>query len=82
MMHQQGTHWSVRPKSTRVGAYEIALEYVTEAADLFRPVRKPGVDLDALAGKIQEEAAAAFVASWNELLGVIASKSASLAKAS
>ena len=44
--------------------------------------RKPGVDLDALAGKLQEEGAAAFVASWNELLGVIASKSASLTKAS
>jgi transaldolase len=44
--------------------------------------RKPGVDLDALAGKLQEEGAAAFVASWNELLGVIASKSASLARAS
>jgi transaldolase len=44
--------------------------------------RKAGVDPDALAAKLQEEGAASFVASWNELLGVIASKSASLAKAS
>jgi len=40
---------------------------------------KGGVDLDALAARLQEEGAAAFVASWNELLRVIASKSASLA---
>jgi len=40
---------------------------------------KAGVDLDALAAKLQEEGAAAFVTSWNELLKVIASKSASLA---
>jgi transaldolase len=44
--------------------------------------RKAGVDLDALAAKLQEEGAASFVASWNELLGVIASKGSSLAKAS
>jgi len=44
--------------------------------------RGAGVDLDALATKLQDEGAASFVASWNELLDVIASKSASLAKAS
>jgi transaldolase len=44
--------------------------------------RNAGVDLDALAAKLQEEGAASFVASWNELLGVIASKGSSLAKAS
>ncbi len=44
--------------------------------------RKAGVDLDALAAKLQEEGATSFVASWNELLGVIASKGSSLAKAS
>lgn len=43
--------------------------------------RKAGVDIDALATKLQEEGAASFAASWNELLGVIASRSASLAKA-
>jgi transaldolase len=44
--------------------------------------RKAGVDLAALAAKLQEEGAASFVASWNELLSVISSKCASLAKAS
>src|SRR5262249_60415533 len=43
--------------------------------------RKTGVDIDALAAKLQKEGAAAFVASWNELLGVIASKSAALGRA-
>jgi transaldolase len=43
--------------------------------------RKAGVSLDALAAKLQEEGAASFVASWNELLGVIGSKGSSLAKA-
>jgi transaldolase len=43
--------------------------------------RKAGVDLDALAKKLQDDGAASFVASWNELLGVIASKSAALGKA-
>jgi hypothetical protein len=37
-----------------------------------------GVGLDALAAKLQDDGAAAFVASWNELLKVIASKSAAL----
>jgi transaldolase len=44
--------------------------------------RKAGVDLEALAAKLQDEGAASFVGSWNELLGVIASKGSSLAKAS
>ncbi len=43
--------------------------------------RAAGVDLDALAAKLQTEGAASFVASWNELMGVIASKSATLAAA-
>ena len=43
---------------------------------------KAGVDVDALAAKLQEEGAKSFVQSWNEMLGVIASKSARLAKAS
>ena len=43
--------------------------------------RKAGVDIDALAAKLQEEGAASFVASWNELLAVIASKSAALGRA-
>jgi transaldolase len=43
---------------------------------------KAGVDLDALAAKLQDEGAASFVASWNNLLSVIASKGSSLARAS
>ncbi len=39
-----------------------------------------GVDLDALAARLQDEGAKAFVNSWNELMGVIASKSAALEK--
>jgi transaldolase len=39
--------------------------------------RKAGVDLDALAAKLQSDGAASFVQSWNELLGVIASKGGS-----
>jgi transaldolase len=41
---------------------------------------RAGVDLAALAEKLQTDGAAAFVSSWNDLLGVIASKSASLQK--
>ena len=37
-----------------------------------------GIDIDALAARLQEEGAAAFVKSWNELLGVIAAKRAAL----
>jgi len=41
-----------------------------------------GIDIDALAARLQDEGAKSFVNSWNELMGVIASKSAALAKAS
>jgi len=41
-----------------------------------------GIDVDALAARLQDEGANAFVKSWNDLLAVIASKSAVLAKAS
>ncbi len=40
-----------------------------------------GIDLAALAAQLQQEGAAAFVKSWNDLMAVIASKSAALAKA-
>jgi transaldolase len=40
-----------------------------------------GVDIDALAARLQDEGAESFVKSWNELMGVIAAKSASLGKA-
>jgi transaldolase len=40
---------------------------------------KAGIDIDALAAQLQDEGAKSFVSSWNELMGVIASKSAVLA---
>src|SRR5216683_1127502 len=40
-----------------------------------------GVDVNALASQLQDEGAKSFVASWRELMGVIASKSALLDKA-
>ena len=43
---------------------------------------KAGIDIDALAARLQEQGAKSFVNSWNELLSVIASKSAALKKAS
>ena len=42
---------------------------------------KAGVDCDALAARLQDEGATSFVKSWNDLMTVIASKSASLQKA-
>jgi transaldolase len=42
---------------------------------------KTGVDVDALAAELQDEGAKSFVKSWNELMVVIASKSAALKKA-
>src|SRR6516165_3227534 len=41
---------------------------------------KVGIDVVALAAQLQDEGAKAFVKSWNDLLGVIASKSAALAR--
>jgi transaldolase len=42
---------------------------------------KAGINVDALAAQLQDEGAKSFVKSWNELLAVIASKSAALKKA-
>ena len=42
---------------------------------------RAGVDIETLAAKLQEDGAKSFVASWTELLAVIASKSAALASA-
>jgi transaldolase len=44
--------------------------------------RKAGIDLNALATRLQDEGAASFVKSWNELMAVIVSKSAALQEAS
>jgi len=42
---------------------------------------KAGIDVDALAARLQDEGAKSFVKSWNDLMGVIASKRAVLQKA-
>jgi transaldolase len=42
---------------------------------------KAGIDIDALAAQLQSDGAKAFVNSWNELMGVITSKSAALKEA-
>jgi transaldolase len=43
---------------------------------------KAGIDLGALANQLQDEGAKSFVKSWNDLIGVIESKSNTLKKAS
>jgi transaldolase len=43
---------------------------------------KAGIDVDALASQLQDEGAKSFVGSWSDLMGVIRSKCATLAKAS
>jgi transaldolase len=48
---------------------------------VFGEFAKAGVDINGLATKLQDEGAAAFVKSWNELMGVIVSKSAALQNA-
>jgi transaldolase len=42
---------------------------------------KAGINLDALAARLQDEGAKSFAKSWNELIGVIASKTAALREA-
>jgi transaldolase len=43
---------------------------------------KASIDVDALAAQLQEEGAKSFIASWNELVGVMASKCTTMQKAS
>jgi transaldolase len=52
-----------------------------DCEDVLAAFGKAGVDIEALAAKLQEDGAKSFVASWNELLAVIASKSAALGSA-
>jgi transaldolase len=42
---------------------------------------KAGIDINALAARLQEDGAKAFVTSWNELMSVIANKSAAISTA-
>ena len=53
-----------------------------DSATMLAEFRGAGIDADALASKLQAEGETSFVASWNELMKVIASKSAAVAKAS
>jgi transaldolase len=43
---------------------------------------KAGIDIDALAARLQDEGASSFVKSWNDLMACIESKSAAIRKAS
>jgi transaldolase len=50
-----------------------------DADDTLAQISKAGVDIDALAKKLQEDGAQAFVKSWNHLLQAIADKARQLA---
>ncbi len=52
-----------------------------DCEDVLARFGKAGVDVVALAARLQEEGAKSFVNSWNELMAVIASKSAAIAAA-
>ena len=49
-----------------------------DCEDVLAQFAGAGIDVDALAAQLQEEGAKSFVKSWNNLMDVIASKSASL----
>jgi transaldolase len=51
------------------------------AREMLSRIAAAGVDLDALAAKLQKDGADAFVASWNSLMSSIDRKSAALAGA-
>jgi transaldolase len=53
-----------------------------DSEEVLAQFAKSGIDIDALAARLQDEGAKSFVKSWNELMGVIALKSAALEKAS
>jgi transaldolase len=53
-----------------------------DCEEVLRQFAGTGVDVDALAIQLQEEGAKSFVASWNDLMGVIASRSSALAESS
>jgi len=52
-----------------------------DGSDLLQKFGAVRIDADALAAQLQEEGAKSFVQSWNDLMKVIASKSAALAAA-
>jgi transaldolase len=51
-----------------------------DAEEVLAQFAKAGIDVDALARRLQDEGAKSFVKSWNDLMSVIASKSDTLAK--
>jgi transaldolase len=53
-----------------------------DCEDVVAQFGKAGVDIDALAAKLQNEGAKSFVKSWDELMKVISAKSEVIAKAS
>ncbi|HZB92733.1 MAG TPA: transaldolase family protein [Stellaceae bacterium] len=53
-----------------------------DAEKVLAAFAKAGVDIAALAARLQDEGAASFVKSWNDLMDCIASKSAAIRKAS
>jgi transaldolase len=53
-----------------------------DCEDVLAQFKSAGIDISALAARLQDEGAKSFVKSWNELMEVIASKSAALSKAS
>lgn len=53
-----------------------------DAEEVLARFAAAGIDLDALASRLQDEGAKPFVTSWNDLMTVIAGKRAALAKAS
>lgn len=54
----------------------------SEGEGILTRFARSGIDIDILAAQLQDDGAKSFVQSWNELMDVIASKSAELKKAS
>jgi transaldolase len=52
-----------------------------DSEEVLAKFAKAGIDIDALAAKLQDEGAKSFVKSWNELMTVIISKSTTLERA-
>jgi transaldolase len=52
-----------------------------DCEEVLAEVARTGIDIDALAARLQAEGANAFTRSWNELMSVIEAKSAALQKA-
>ena len=53
-----------------------------DSEEVLTQFAKAGIDIDALAARLQDEGARSFVKSWDDLMSVITAKSAALKKAS